>query len=733
MQRRRNHNTNTPPAHSQQAQYATETVATTLHPVAAAAVLALCCSASAAWAQASGTRESALPEVKVTAEGETASGPANGFVARRSATGTKTDTALIETPQAISVVTREQIEAQGADSLDQALGYTAGIMSQSGGALRRISTGFTVRGFNITGSQPLYVNGSKFPINSLSGAMEPYSYERVELLKGPASILYGQAAPGGVINLVSKRPSATPLREVEVQVGSWGRRQIATDLGGPLTEDGRIGYRITALARDAEAMVRQIPDDRTLFNGALDWKLTRDAQITLLATYNKGHSLYDYGKPYDGSLLPNPNGKLSRKLFVGEPGFDKFDTEGKTLGYLFEYRLGDQWKFRQNLLAYDYEADNAYASIQQRAVAASGLRTVGRSAITRFDTDEGWTLDNQLIGEFATGGLRHTLLLGLDYAKGDFSRAQAVGTVAALDLYNPVYGSPVTLPKPNMSWSSSKQTGFYVQDQMKLGEHWIILAGVRYDDAKGSSRSLSAAGVAASAGQKQHSVTPRAGVMYRFDNGLAPYYSYTRSFQPQAGSDFNQRLFQPTEGKQHEIGVKYEPPGTNASVTFAAYELTQRNVLTGDLAHPGFSVQTGEIQSKGFEIEGKASLGRRIDLTASLGTTDARITKSTTATLGTRPTSVPRKQAAVWLDYRFEALPGLSAGFGVRHVGEQESLAYIVPTSTVYDAALRYQWDKWRIALNVKNLTDRNYLGSCSYACFYGDERNFTLSARYSW
>lgn len=684
----------------------------TATPVLLAAALA----GTPAWSQSGG----ALPEVKVTADAESADGPAKGFVAKRSATGTKTDTPLLETPQSITVVTREQVEAQAADSLDQAFAYSAGIMSQSGGALRRIATGFTVRGFNVTGSAPLYLNGSKFPINSLSGAMEPYSYERLELLKGPASILYGQAAPGGIINLVSKRPTATPLREVELQTGSWGRRQIAADFAGPVTADGRIGYRITALARDGEAMVAQIPDERRLLNAALDWKLTPDTDLTLLAGYNKGRSMYDYGKPMDGTLLPNPNGRIARTLFVGEPGFDKFDTEGTTLGYLLEHRLNAGWKLKQNLLVFDYEADNAYTTITSRANAATGLRTVNRSAVTRFDTDKGWSLDNQVHGQFHTGPLAHQLLVGLDFSDSDWTRQQRFGSATALDLYNPVYGGAITLPATATRMAeSTQQLGLYLQDQIKLGQRWIALLGARYDKARSD--------------EKSHAFTPRAGLMYQAGHGIAPYYSYTRSFQPASGTDFFGQRFKPTEGTQHEIGVKIEPPGSNASITVAAYELTQTNVATTDPDHPGFSLQTGEVRSRGFEIEGRASLHRQLDIVAALGSIDARVTKSNTANLGTRPTSVPRRQASLWADYRFAAWPGLSAGIGARYVGEQEVSVYTVPGSTVFDAAIRYQVEHWRFALNVKNLTDKTYLGSCSYACFYGDERNFTLSARYTW
>lgn len=561
--------------------------------------------------------------------------------------------------------------------------------------------------------------------------MEPYAYERVELLKGPASILYGQAAPGGIINMVSKRPTAEPLREVEVQVGSWGRRQIAVDLGGPLTEDGRVGYRLTALARDAHAMVRAIPDDRTLVNGAIDWRLTDHTMLTLLATYSKGSSIYDYGKPTAGTWLPNPNGAISRTLFVGDPGLDKFDTTGSTLGYLLEHRFNDDWQFRQNVLVFDYEADNAWAAIG--TVVQPAQRLVSRSATARFDTDKGVSVDNQLLGKLRTGRLQHTMIVGLDYSENDFTRAQRTGTIGALDLYNPVYGVPFTLGGAALSISDRKQLGLYVQDHIKLDDRFIALLGGRYDDARNKGRSVAVNGTSTPSDSKSHAFTPRAALMYLADGGLAPYYSYTRSFQPVGGTDFFLRPFKPTTGTQHEVGVKYEPPGMNASVTVAAYQLTQQNVSTSDLEHTGFSVQTGEIRSRGFEIEGRATIARRLDLVAALGTTDAVITQSNQNTVGTRPTSVPRHTASLWADYRLPWFSGVSIGAGVRHVGTTELNRLPVPSYTVFDAALRYQVDKWRFALNVKNVADKTYLASCSFACFYGDERNVTLSARYTW
>lgn len=683
---------------------------------------------------------SMLPEVRVTAEQETASSPVNGFVAKRSATGTKTDTPLIETPQSITVIPREQIEAQAADSLDQAFGYSAGIYSLGGGVNRRGSVGFTVRGFNVTGSAPLYLNGSKFPINSLSGTADLYAYERIELLKGPASILYGQAAPGGVINLVSKRPTVTPMREVEFQAGSWNRAQIAADLSGPIGDDGTLGYRITGLTRSADAMVKEIPDDRSAFSGSLVWKPTTQTTLTLLASYDNNKTMYDYGKPFNGTALYNPNGKISRSLFVGEPGFNKFNVEGKTAGYLLEHKFNDNWVARQNLLWFDYTSDYADISISNLTTPASAYRQVTRSAYTRFDMDKGFSIDNQLQGKFSTGAVDHTVLFGLDYVDRTFDRTQRNGTVANLDVYSPVYGSPVTMAAAaTNSKTDSSQLGFYVQDHLKIAQRWIVLLGGRWDDAKSNSRNVALNGAVSTSDSKSSAFTYRSGLMYLFDNGVAPYVSYTESFQPQTGTDWFGSPFKPTTGQQYEAGIKFEPRGYNASLTLATYELTQQNVLTRDPdpTHINASVQTGEIRSRGFEIEGRASLAKGFDLTAAYAYTDAEITKSNGVDLGRTPTSVPKNMASVWADYTFRGgdLNGLGLGAGVRYVGEtlNNDNSVTVAPFTVVDLALRYQIEKWRLSLSVKNLFDKNYLSACTFACFYGDERNFLLTAKYSW
>lgn len=700
-------------------------------PIAVAVAGASLFAATLAWPQAT------LPTIKVT-EGaeETASGPVHGYVAKRSGTGTKTDTPLIETPIAISVVTSEQIEAQGADSLDQAFAYSAGISSLGGGANRRGSTGFTVRGFNVTGSAPLYVNGSKFPINSLSGAIEPFGAERVELLKGPASILYGQAAPGGLINVVTKRPTAAPSLGVELEAGSFHRRQIAVDAGGPLGANW--GYRVTALARDSDSMVNYIDDDRRHFAPTLTWRPTDRTSLTLLAAYYDNDTVYDYGKPFEGSVGFNPNGRISRHLFVGEPDFNRFDTQGRQAGYLFEHRFNEVWAVRQNALYFDYDSD--YRDVSWGSWVANAttpaFTTVNRSAYTRVDGDDGYSFDTQVEAKVHAGRLQQTLLFGVDYSRRDFSRLQYSGTLAPLNVFSPVYGAAVTLAATPASdtLTEAQQLGFYVQDQLKLDGRWVLLVGGRWDKADNDAHNRRTQTMTPT---DDDAFTGRAGLLYLFDSGLAPYVSYSESFQPASGFDYAGSAFEPTTGQQMEAGVKFEPRGSTASLTLAVYEITQQNVTTTDLDHPGFSTQTGEVRSRGVELEVRADLTESLRLIGAVTRIDAEVTKSNGTDLGRVPMGVPDGTASLWADYRVSGglAAGLGLGAGVRFVDKSYNNTNVwrVPSYTVLDAGVNYQFDRWYLGANLKNVFDKNYLAACTFACFYGDERTLTVTARYDW
>ncbi|KGK41819.1 hypothetical protein LH51_12045 [Nitrincola sp. A-D6] len=683
-------------------------------------------------------------EVSGMAIDESAWGPVDGYVARRSATATKTDTPLIETPQSVSVVSREQMEAQGADTLDQAFRYTAGVVSQSGGGGNSgtAGTSLLMRGFNSggwsSGGGSLYLDGRKYPINSITGVQEPFLYERVELLKGPASILYGQASPGGIINLVSKRPTSEPLRQVGLQMGSWNRQRATVDVGGPVTEDGSVSYRITGLVQDSDTMITKIPDDRRTLSTVVDWNATDHTTLTLLATLHESETAYDYGKPFDGTVLPNPNGQIARDLLVGEPDFDAMEVSRNTLGYRLEHRFNDIWTIKHNLLWYDTETDWSYHWISNRTDDAT-RRIVNRGAQRRLDEETGVTIDNHLQARWNHGRFQHTSLVGVDYRSSEFQQRVWVGTNQPLDVFNPQYGN-----QPTMSDAVSRTSrvdyshlGIYAQNQTKLDDRWVFLLGGRWDDVDLKNRRTNADGSYTSQTGEASELTWRTGLVYLFDKGLAPYASYSESFEPSTGMDASGSSFEPTTGQQYEVGIKYEPVGYNASFTLAAYELTRRNVLTSDLNNPGFSVQTGEVRSRGVEVEGRAHLSNNLDLIAAYAYTDNEVTKSNRDDLGNTTAAVPQDTVSLWLDYQVPIglAQGLSIGGGVRHLGHTFNLdnSVKVPSYTVYDLALRYRIEQLQLNLHVNNLFDKKYLAACTFNCFYGDERNFTLGMTYDW
>lgn len=675
------------------------------------------------------TPVTALPSVTVTAAqtAERALGPVDGYIARRSITATKADIPLIETAQTVNVVTADQIEIQNAESLSHSLRYTAGVVPM--GSHNTTADTMVIRGFNV-GSKPMYLNGAKLTRNTFSGVSEPYAMERIELLKGPASVLYGDSAPGGVINLVTKQPQTEPLRELKLQFGSFDHKQVAGDFSGALTEDGRLTYRITGLMRRSDTAIDHIHNDRDFGAASLRWTPSAETSLLLFANYQHNDTLYYYGLPYAGTADRNPNGRIARDRYVGEPGFNKFDTFNHTLGYQLNHRFNDTLSFRQNLLY--FRSDYDYRDVWIGDLDAT-QRSIARGAYARENGDRSWSLDNQLEAKWNSGRIEHTTLLGLDYARSRFYHLQYDGTVAPLDLYNPVYGSAVTLnATPSSDYRDERrQLGFYAQQHMKFDERWVLTLGGRYDNFK-ATRDNRLIGTSAST-YDDNAFTGRIGVVRLFESGWAPYVSYAQSFEPSSGQSFDGSTFKPTEGEQYEIGVRYQPPGTAHSFTASVYELTQQNVTTTDLANPGFSVQEGEVRSRGLELEARAHLDNGLNLIASYGYIDNTVTKSNAGTEGNRYGGVPRHTAALWADYAIN--DALGVGGGIRYYGSSKNLANTVdvPGHTVVDAVVNYRIaPRWQLSLNLANLFDKRYV-TCTYACFYGTPRSATATLTHRW
>ncbi|MEI5676955.1 TonB-dependent siderophore receptor [Mesorhizobium sp. CGMCC 1.15528] len=687
-----------------------------------------------------------LDQVTIESRVENAWGPVDGYVASRSATGSKTDTPLIETPQSISVVTADQMEAQRVESLGNALRYTPGVSGEMWGNDTR-GSGLQVRGFDawdeIFFKDGLRLKGSAF-VSFLS--LEPYGAERIEILHGPASVLYGQNSPGGIINYVSKRPTGETFREIEVSAGSFDRYQTQFDMGGKIDEAGVLSYRLTGLLRDGNIDVDFVNDDRIFIAPSLKWQPDEDTSLTVLGTYqrNKGGWGIQF-LPAEGTVFPGLGGKrLPNNIFVGEPAFDEFNPTFAMLGYEFEHRVNETWQVRQNA-RYSYLYNGEQFGVfgggaNPNPDLEPGLDPDGHTYHRYVDAGRSkfgnFAIDNQAQATFDTGPLAHTLLMGLDYQYTDYSDWGAGGDIAPLDdIFNPVYGAPIGELTPYMDVDARQwQVGLYAQDQIKY-ENWVLSFGGRQDWTQSKSFDKLEGGESE---QSDSAFTGRVGLVYLSDIGLAPYVSYSTSFMPEIGTNNEGEAFKPETGEQYEIGVKYQPVGWNSFVTVSAFDLTRENVTR---SYGNDTFQTGKIRSRGIELEGVASLDSGWDIKLAYAYIDMKIVDDGDGTGGNTPYGVPQHRLSLWGDYTFRSgmLEGFGGGAGLRYIGSSfgdDANSFEVPAATLVDAAVHYDWKNMKFQLNASNLFDKQYVTSCysrSSGCFYGEGRKITGSVKYRW
>ncbi|MBV1885770.1 MAG: TonB-dependent siderophore receptor, partial [Parvibaculaceae bacterium] len=633
----------------------------------------------------------------VFVQGESASPlAADGYVARRSLGGTKTGALLIETPQSISVVTRDQMDARAVQNIGEAVQYTAGVqVNRRGESSGLAGSNIVIRGFGGDGtagaSSNEYVDGLRITgTNFASAGFEPYLYERIEVLKGPSSVLYGQGTPAGVVNHVSKRPTEEPLYEVQIEAGSFDRFEGAFDLSGPIDADGKFLYRLTGLALDTKAQTNFTSRKRRVIAPALTWQPTEATSLTILANYQEDNARGGFINrvPAYGTILANPNGEVPDDFYSGDPNYNDWDRTMYSIGYQFEHRFNDTWAFRQNTryLHNDLYFESIFGSL------LPDLRTLSRSTFGADETADDVTVDNQLQANFATGAVEHTMLFGVDYQHQRKDTLRRSGSAPNLDIFAPVYYQAITIPAVYQNIEqTSEQVGTYLQNQSKW-DKWVMTLGGRYDWADSETKNLLGGGVS---NESDSAFTGRAGLGYMFDNGLVPYLSYSESFEPQGDVDFSGTPFEPTTGTQYEVGIKYEPTGYNSLITVSVFQLTQQNVLTADLVNSGYEVQTGEIRSQGVELESIASLGNGLSLTGAYTYLDLEITKSNNGDVGNTPIAVPDHSASLWADYKVGEgdLSGLGLGLGVRYMGSSYGDAansFRVPSYTVFDASVQY-------------------------------------------
>ncbi|ALK33788.1 TonB-dependent siderophore receptor [Burkholderia plantarii] len=702
------------------------------------------CLAQSAGADAGGV--TVLAPVAVNAARETGVTPVAGVVAHVTRTATKTDTPISEIPQAVSVVTRDQMDQQNVHSVGDGLRYTSGVYADSriGGVLESVFLrGFG--GFAAAATSPQFLDGLPLPmgISWAAPVIDPSVLQRIEVLHGPASVLYGQASPGGIVNLTSKLPTAKPYHELAVETGSRGRAQGSLDFGGPLTDDGVWAYRLNAMARRDDEQTDHGKEQRIVVAPTLQWKPDASTKLTAFGLYqNDPANTFPGWLPAAGTLTAGPAGRIPTRFFPGEPDFDGYDRRQYLLGYAFEHRFDDTWTIRQNVRYTHLGVDFRGVAIDFSSPFGATPGVLNRDASWSREQVNSVTVDQQVEARLRTGPLRHTVLAGLawDHENADIT-ASGYGLAPSIDYLNPSYGLPLALPAvAQRSRQREDRLGVYVQDQIRVGR-WAFTLGGRQD----WTRTTTDDELGGSANrQSNRAFTGRVGGVYEFDNGLSPYASYSTSFQPTLGTDFGGQPFVPTRAKQSEIGVRYEPPGWNAAITLAGFDIDERNVIVMDPDHPFSNIQQGQVRSRGIEVEAHAKLMDRLDAIVAYTWLDTIDTEdSNAASVGKRLPAVPRQMASVWLNY---ATPvGLTLGGGLRYVGRSAgdtANTFDVPAVTLVDLALGYDLRAWRPALkgwraaaHVNNLFDRTYVSSCFSAggCFYGQRRSVTGSLTYQW
>ncbi len=744
-------------------------------------------------AQAGPATDVELPELSVAGEGRGrtlngalygpggANGPVPGYVATRSTVGTKTDTPILETAQSVSVIGRKQIEDQNALTINQALRYTPSVsVEQRGGAGGTRLEQFFIRGF----MAPTFLDGMRLPANrDAYPSVDIYNLERVDVIKGPTSVLYGQAGPGGLVNLVSKLPLFVQHREVFVQGGGFREARGGVDVGGPLgdgtgTAADQFAYRIIVSGRMGDGPVDTTRVERAFIAPSLTWAPSPDTSLTLLGRYQRDpFSGYYGGLPAKGSVFPTnfgiaggPTRFLPQSFYDGDQSFERSDRTIGSIGYLLDHRFDGGLRFHS---AFRYLYTQGDYRQVYTAFSGNGRNWPGR-ILSRgyggtFVGIDALTADNNVEMRFDTGPFNHTMLFGIDH-QSYRTTTLATGFPAApsLDLLFPNNAMNIpTLPFNSSQDIDAYQTGAYVQDEIRF-DRLILTLGGRYDRARQSGPTLSLPSGTQTSFQDAPSqaTTYRASLLYLTEGGLAPYASYSEAFEPLvSGAIFSGdpggigRLPEPQTSRQYEAGVKYQPPGTDILLTAAAFDIKQQGRLQPDPVNgPRFSVQTGEVGVQGVEFEARANLAEGVNLIGGFSILDAAVTSDTTRTLdevlnqqvplqGKVPVQIPDATASVFVDYRVLGGPlqGLGIGGGLRWIGRSwgdPANTFRVPEAYLLDAVASYDfgyldpaWKGFDAQLNVQNLLNERYVTTCfNYsACYYGLPRLVFGTLRYRW
>lgn len=628
-------------------------------------------------------------------------------------------------PNSSFVLQREDIEAQGARKLDQALHYQAGVLAEPFGADNKVEW-FKIRGFDAS----ISLDGTPTTPNGFFvWKPEIFGVESIEVLKGPNALVFGASESGGVVNLVTKRPRKEEALLLQAEAGNRDRLGLGFDYNGIANESETVYYRIVAQARREDGMQRHTDMESYYLAPSVTFEFSPRTSLTLLTSIQ-----HEDGRPTNGflpgygTIIDTPYGRIDRRLNAGEPDFDRLKRTQTSAGWLFSHELTDDWTFTQN---YKYSK----LELDQRNVFAFGSDG-GRELLRGYSLTDGTTrnhyIDNRLSGRMLLADNIELLpTVGVDYLKSDTSgRQNGFGPAPNLDMFDPVYGTPFPVTATPYDLDT-RQLGVYASTQLRLGQRWQFNAGVRHDRAKGSGTINGG-----DAGYDVSHNSLNVGAMYTSDVGISPYISYSESFKPRTGADAYGRAYSPYEARQTEVGVKLEPAWLDGTLTLAYFDIEEKNALISDPSN--VQVEGGERSNKGVEVQADFNVTPATAIRAAYTHNHSRQDISADQTI--RTPLIPRHQASLWVSHRFQ-LPNsrpLTVAAGARYNSSTEDERYYpgerIPSHTLFDLMMNYEISaEWAVQLNARNLTDKTYVSGCDFYCYYGGGRTVDVQLRYQW
>lgn len=651
-----------------------------------------------------------------------------------SSAGTKTDTPLIQTPQPITVVKADTYLSQGAVSISDTLRYVAGVQANNYGPDSRVDGSF------IRGITPLQFRDGMRDLFSYYASIrsDPYNFSQIDVVRGPASVLYGSGSIGGLINMVSKIPEFDAGGEVSLRYGSFDRVEALADVTGPITQG--LAGRIVARVRNANTQTDHVPDDRVMLAPSLRWQPSEKTDIKLIGLYQEddGGSTAQF-LPLYGTLYDNPNGTLKHSTFIGKPGWDRYDGRLLQGTGIIDHNFNENIKISLKVRYIDSDVTyfthypNNYSN-PTNPFLDSAKRIMGLYSDGTYARMNVFSTDNNVRFNFDTGeNIKHVVLAGIDYS---WNRVRKTGSYGfeLIDIYNPDYNSLSDynggLPNPDFAYSTDtrqRQLGFYIQDQIRLWDRVSIVLGARRDNV----RTRADGG----ATEKVSATSFRAGIIAEIVKGVSPFFSYTESFDPISGSDDAGNTFKPKTGRQYEVGIKLHPDDATL-VTITGYHIKENNRLIDDPQRPNAQIQAGRSTSKGFEIEASRTLPDNYEIIANYSYNKAELDE-----VGRQLDNVPKKNASIWLTKTFAPSEdsSLRVGGGVRHSAVNYSYGPAfpngvrTPSNTLVDALVELGWRNWLFSVNATNLFNKKYYAACLARgdCFNGADRNIFGTVTY--